>query len=152
MIGILLSKKYSNRVKELQEFKNALNVFKTKIRYTAEPIPEIFTEISSSINSNIGMVFKTASSNMKLVTAGEAWSSALDAGILNIDNEDKSILKNLSKLMGKTDVEGQISQIELTSTFLNEQISKAEREKSKSEKMYRTLGVILGIAIVIILM
>jgi len=152
MIGILLSKKYSSRVKELQEFKNALNIFKTKIRFTCEPIPEIFTEISGSINSNIGSIFKMASNNMKLVTAGEAWNSALDTEVLNIDDEDKSILKNLSKLLGKTDVEGQISQIELTSTFLNEQISKAEREKNKSEKMYRTLGVILGLAIVIILM
>jgi len=152
MIGILLSKKYSNRVKELQEFQNALNIFKTKIRYTAEPIPEIFTEISSNMNSNIGSIFKVASNNMKLVTAGEAWSLALNAEVLNIDDEDKNILKNLSKLLGKTDIEGQISQIELTSTFLDEQISKAEREKNKSEKMYRTLGVILGVAIVIILM
>ena len=152
MIGILLSKKYSNRVKELQEFKNALNIFKTKIRFTCEPIPEIFTEISSSMSSNIGSIFKIAGNNMKLITAGEAWNSALDTEILNIDDEDRSILKNLSKLLGKTDVEGQISQIELTTTFLNEQISKAEREKSKSEKMYRTLGVILGITIVIVLL
>jgi len=151
MIGILLSKKYSNRVKELQEFQNALNIFKTKIRYTAEPIPEIFIEISSNMNSNIGSIFKAASNNMKLVTAGEAWNLALNTEVLNIDDEDKNILKNLSKLLGKTDIEGQISQIELTSTFLDEQISKAEREKNKSEKMYRTLGVILGVAIVIIL-
>ena len=108
MIGILLSKKYVNRVKELQEFKNALNIFKTKIRFTCEPIPEIFTEISSSMNSNIGSIFKIASSNMKLAAAGDAWNSALDTEILSIDDEDKSILKNLSKLLrengcGRTD-------------------------------------------------
>jgi len=152
MIGILLSKKYSNRVRELQEFKNALNIFKTKIRFTGEPIPEIFKEISDNINSNIGSVFRIASTQMKLVTAGEAWNIALDTNLLNIDDEDKNILKNLSKLLGKTDLEGQISQIELTSSFLDEQISKAEREKNRSEKMYRSLGIILGITIVLILM
>lgn len=45
-IGIMISKKYSNRVKDLREIKNSLNIFKTKIRYTYNPIPEIFKEIS----------------------------------------------------------------------------------------------------------
>ena len=31
LIGILVSNKYRNRVNELKEFKNALNIFKTKI-------------------------------------------------------------------------------------------------------------------------
>jgi stage III sporulation protein AB len=35
---------------------------------------------------------------------------------------------------------------------LDEQIEKAEKERVKSEKMYRTLGMIIGFAIVIILM
>lgn len=40
-IGILISKKYSNRVKELQEMKSALSMFESKIKFTYEPIPEI---------------------------------------------------------------------------------------------------------------
>jgi len=152
MIGILISKKYSNRVRELREFKNALHMFKAKIRFTYEPIPEIFKEISTSINSNIGSVFSIASNNMKLLAAGRAWDLALNTNLLNINEEDKNVLKNLSKLLGKTDMEGQVNQIEITETFLDEQIAKAEEEKKKSEKMYRSLGVIIGLAIVIILL
>ena len=48
-------------------------------------------------------------------------------------------------------MEGQISQIELTSSFLDKQIIKAEKEKEKNVKMYRTLGVIVGTVIIIIL-
>ena len=33
-IGILFSKKYSNREKELKEIKSALNIFATKIKFT----------------------------------------------------------------------------------------------------------------------
>ena len=76
---------------------------------------------------------------------------AVDTNILSINEEDRSILKNLSKLLGQTDIDGQINQIELTSRFLDEQIAKAEKEKAKSEKMYRTLGMVIGLAIVIIL-
>lgn len=151
-IGMLKSKKYIDRVDELKEMKAAISVFKTKLKYTYEPIPEIFNEISESFNSVIGKIFKIASLNMQNINAGTAWNMAIDLGTLNINSEDKSILKNLGKLLGETDLNGQISQIELTENFLEEQIKKAERERQKNEKLYRTLGMTGGLAIVIILL
>ena len=151
-IGILISKKYEERVNELKEFKNALNMFKTKVKFTYEPIPEIFEEISKNLDSKPGKIFKLASINMKLLTAGEAWNMAIDTDMLSINEEDRSILKNLSKLLGQTDIDGQICQIDLTNSFLDEQIKKAENDRAKSEKLYRTMGMIVGLAIVIILM
>ena len=61
------------------------------------------------------------------------------------------MLKGLSSLLGQVDLEGQISKIKLVDNFLDEQINKAEEECKKSTKMYRTLGVVLGLVIVIIL-
>lgn len=151
-IGILISRKYTDREKELKEFKKALNMFKTKIKFTYEPIPEIFYQLSKSLNSNIGHVFKVASNNMRNYSIDEAWRIALDIRFLNINSEDINILKDFSKMLGKTDIQGQISQIELTNVFLDEQINKATKERMKNEKIYRTLGMITGLAIVIVLM
>ena len=150
-IGLLKSQKYIYRVNELREFKNALNMFKTKIKFTYEPLPEIFRQISGAIKPNIGSIFKIASYNMNFFSAGDAWNKAIDTDILNINLEDKNVLKNLSKLLGATDLEGQLSQIEMTSNFLDEQIKKAEKEREKNESMYRKLGMIIGLGIVIIL-
>ena len=150
-IGLLKSQKYIYRVNELREFKNALNMFKTKIKFTYEPLPEIFRQISVAIKPNIGSIFKIASYNMNFFSAGDAWNKAIDTDILNINLEDKNVLKNLSKLLGATDLEGQLSQIEMTSNFLDEQIKKAEKEREKNESMYRKLGMIIGLGIVIIL-
>ena len=88
---------------------------------------------------------------MKFCAAGEAWNKAIDTNILNIVDEDKNILKNLSKLLGATDLQGQKSQIDVTSSFLDEQIKKAEKEREKNEAMYRKLGMIIGLTIVIVL-
>ena len=125
VIGILKSQKYVYRVNELKEFKNALNMFKTKVKFTYEPIPEIFKQIAENINPCIGSVFKIASYNMKFCPAGDAWSRAVDTDLLNINLEDRKILKDLSKLLGATDIQGQLSQIEVTSNFLDEQIKKS---------------------------
>ena len=56
----------------------------------------------------------------------------------------------LGKTLGKTDKEGQISEIELVSQFLNKQILVAEEIRNKNEKMYKTLGVTIGLTLVII--
>lgn len=150
-IGRLVANKYSNRVKELKEMKNALNMFETKIKFTYESVPEIFDEISCQIEGNVGNIFKVASKKMKEMSAGDAWRESIDTENTSINEEDKEVLKNLGKLLGKTDIEGQISEIELVINFLDTQIELAEKEKSKNEKMYKTLGGIIGLALVIIL-
>ena len=151
MIGKILSKKYVHRLEELEEMRNSLNILKTKIKFTYEPIPEIFKEISENTNKNIGNIFSNAKEKMNTITANIAWEQAIDESITNLKDEDKHILKTLSKLLGQTDTEGQISQIEITEKFLDTQIKEATDEKQKNEKLYTRLGTIMGLVIVIIL-
>lgn len=150
-LGIMFSKKYSNRVKTLKEINSALNIFLTKIKYTYEPIPDIFKEISQNTEKNISNLFYTSSIKMKNTEAGKAWQESIEEINLEINKEDKNILKGLSKLLGKTNLEGQVSEIELTQSFLKKQIENAQQEKQKNEKLYKTLGMTIGLAIVILL-
>ena len=89
LIGRFLSKKYVYRLQELEEMKNALNIFKTKIKFTYEPIPEIFGEISKNMKCNISKLFKQATENMQNDTATLAWEKAVDDFSGNINKEDK---------------------------------------------------------------
>ena len=150
-IGKFLSKKYVYRLDELEDIKNALNILKTKIKFTYAPIPEIFLEISKNVNRNIGNIFLVAKEKMTEETASKAWEEAIDKVECNLNKEDKNIIKMLSKLLGQTDVEGQISQIKITEEFLERQIKEAEEEKRKNERLYTRLGTITGLTIVIIL-
>ena len=133
LIGRFLSKKYVYRLNELEEMKNALNIFESKIKFTYEPIPEIFGEISKNSTSNISNIFEKAKEKMKEKNASQAWEETIDESDCNFSKEDKQVLKTLSKLLGQTDSEGQISQIEITQNFLNTQIKEAEEEKKKNE-------------------
>ena len=151
LIGKYLSKKYVERLKELEEMKNALNIFESKIKYTYDPIPEIFDEITKNNNKNTSKIFKLAKEKMKEKTANIAWEEALEEAQTNLKKEDKYVLKSLSKLLGRTDVEGQVSSIEITQKFLEEQIKEALEEKRKNEKLYSKLGTTIGLAIIIIL-
>ena len=150
LIGKFLSKKYVYRLEELEEIKNALNILKTKIKFTYEPIPEIFFEIAENSNRNISQIFIKAKENMNEISAGEAWEKAVEETECNLNDEAKKIVKTLSKLLGKTDAEGQISQIEITENFLEGQIKEAAEERRKNEKLYTRLGTVMGLTIIII--
>lgn len=63
----------------------------------------------------------------------------------------KMFWKCLENYCGKTDKKGQISEIEIAISFIEKQIEKAEDEKNKNSKLYKSLGIICGLAIVIIL-
>ena len=149
--GKYLSKKYVYRLEELEEMKNSLNILKTKIKFTYEPIPDIFEEISKNTNKNIGNIFLLAKEKMEKMPASKAWEIAVEKIECNLKKEDKKTIKLLSKLLGRTDIEGQISQIEITEVFLNTQIKEAEEEKLKNVKLYTRLGTVMGLTIVIIL-
>ena len=151
LIGKFFSNKYIYRLEELEDVKNSLNILKTKIKFTYEPIPEVFGEIAENVNSNISRLFLLAKQNMEKMSAGEAFEEAVDNIICNLKNEDKKVIKMLSKLLGQTDIEGQISQIEITEEFLENQIKEAEEEKKKNERLYTRLGTVIGLTIVIIL-
>ena len=150
-IGIIISKKYLNRVKDLKEMKNALNMFSTKIKFTYEPIPQTFKEISQKTKPNISNIFKSVCEKMNTGNAGKAWEEALEESNTNMTKEDIEVLKNLSNLLGKVDIEGQVNEVELVENFLDTQIELAEEEKQKYVKMYKTLGITIGLAVVIIL-
>lgn len=151
MIGRFISKRYVYRLQELEEMKNTLNILKSKIKFTYEPIPNIFEEISKNSSKNIGQIFEKAKEKMNNTTADIAWNQAIEETNNNLKEEDKNVLKMLSKLLGQTDTDGQISQIEITEEFLEGQIKEAVEAKQKNEKLYTRLGTIIGLAIVIVL-
>ena len=153
-IGNLFSRKYRNRVDELKSFKEAFNILETKIKFTYEPIGDIFEEISNLFYKNkIRLVFDDVKRNMKKYDLNTSWNKSIDENKQNLDlnDEDLSTIKKLGNMLGKTDVQGQLSEIKLNMNFLDIQISYAEESKKKNEKMYRTLGTIFGLAIIIIL-
>ena len=146
-----MSKKYSNRVRDLKEIRKALNFFEEKIKFTYEPIPDVFEEISKKMEENIGEIFSKASKKMENTSAGEAWEEADHSSNTSFTKEDIEILKGLAKMLGRTDIDGQVSEIRLTNKFIDVQIKDAENEKAKNEKLYKTLGATVGLAIVIVL-
>lgn len=101
MIGLIFSQKYQKRVEELKDFKSALTIFKTKIRFTYAPLREIFEEIGNSISSKTALVFQAANRYMEQENATDSWKKAVSQTELEITKEDKEAMYSLGKLLRK---------------------------------------------------
>ena len=151
LLGNIISKRYTLRVKELKDFSNALNIIENKIKFTYEPLSEIFIQTSRLLSENMSNIFIKASGYMKEFSSEEAWNKGVDDTSTYLNKEDIENIKSFGKLIGKTDKEGQVSHIELTRSFIELQLEKARKEEEKNAKMYKTLGAMIGLVIVIIL-
>lgn len=153
-IGFLLSRRYLDRVDELITFSNLINILQNKMRFTKVPLSEAFEEMSNiKSNKDISEICYNFSKNIKNKKCEEAWNEAIEEkkSLLSLKNEDINLIKKLGNTLGKTDIDGQMSEINEFNTILRIQIKKAEEERKKNEKMYKSLGIIVGLAIVILL-
>ncbi len=123
---------------------------KDEIEETKESTFEL-SEISKDNKTNVEKIFDQMANQITYYPTKDVWENCIQDADISIKQEDKDILKKLGKLLGQTDVEGQISEIEVTQNFLDTQIEKAEEEKKKNQKMYKTLGIVTGLVFVIIL-
>ncbi len=155
-LGYILSRDCSKRPQQLRELQSLLQMFENQISYLSDVLAEAFERISR-VGGETGVFFKTASELLKegsATNACEAWKQAVGQCIkmTTLNKEDEEILLSFGRSLGSTDLDGQIKNIRLTLGQLDLQEKKAEESRKKNESMYRSLGIIGGIAVVIVLM
>ena len=123
--------------------------YKSKIEFTYEPIKNIFEDISKVIYKDKKNIFSLVIKKDKDIYS--SWCEAINEVKNDLDTEDKQIIKMFGKLLGKTDIKGQVNEILLTKSLIEKQIEKAEMQKNKNVKLYKTMGIVCGIGICIIL-
>jgi len=153
-IGLIIAKQYSLRPIQLRNFQFSLQMLATDISYAAIPLPEALLSLSKKTDKRIADVFKLAGEMLNSrvgYTADEAWEYALSQIIPKtaLKSADQEILINLGKSLGLSDREDQIKHIQLAITQLEQQISIAQSEKDKNEKVWKYLGFCTGLMLVI---
>lgn len=149
-IGINKANYFDLRVTKLRNLKSGFNIFKTKLEFSYEPIKESFLEISKLVYKEKNNIFKSYVTNLEKDNYEDAWELSVAENSYGFSKDDIVLINGFGKLLGKTDLKGQLNEIDLADEFLNKQIFDAEENKKKNDKLYKSLGIILGIGIVII--
>ncbi|MGI6778083.1 MAG: stage III sporulation protein SpoIIIAB [Acetivibrionales bacterium] len=156
LIGYVLSRDLSRRPAELRDLQTMLYILENEISYLSNLLVDAFEKVIRSCNSNVSAFFKATIENLKSdrsLTASQAWEFAVRDNIkmTALNKEDEEILASFGKILGSSDIEGQVKNIRLTLKQLENQEKKAEEIRKKNEGMYKKLGILAGLALVVII-
>ena len=156
-IGVLISKKYSSRVDEIQDLITALELLESRLNYTYDTMADAFSFVAKHMKTGAKKIFEISSQKLQIeknFTASEVFESTIDEekNFLSVNQNDIEILKGLSVSLGQVDLESQVKNIRLIGRTLLGQLDEAKNEKNKNFRLCRNMGVLTGLAIVVILM
>ncbi|TYQ13363.1 UNVERIFIED_CONTAM: stage III sporulation protein AB [Acetivibrio alkalicellulosi] len=156
LLGYIHSKKCSKRPGQLRVLQGMLQIFENEICFLSNKLIDAFLKINRGSDNEVSLFFESTVDNLKNnsgFSASEAWSKSVRDNIkyTSLNKEDEEIIVSFGKMLGNSDLEGQIKNIRLTLNQLKIQEQKAEEFRKKNETMYRNLGILGGLAIIIIL-
>lgn len=153
-LGLYYAGLDSLRAQELLEFKKAFLILASEIEYISTPLPEAMTHIAERTTGNTSSFFACCAEKLSEgsgETAYQLWASAVEArrkcGCLT--PEDWDVIEAFGKTLGYLDKPMQLNSIRFTTDYIDGKTASIQGDKSK--RMYRSLGVLGGLLLAVVL-
>ncbi|NMB28345.1 MAG: stage III sporulation protein AB [Tissierellia bacterium] len=156
LIGFYYGRKYSSRLKNLIYMEQCIKILETEIVYGAVPLPEALTNVYNKGNKEVSFVFEDIKNHLLGNKKGEAFHSFSHVIIslkdkLNFKEEDIEMFLSLGRVVGSSNRQDQEKNFKLILNQITILEREAKLERDKNEKMFKNLGILIGLAIIIIL-
>jgi len=155
-LGLYYAAKESYRTSELLEFKKALLILSSEIEYKRSPLAVACQNIAKRTNSVVGNLFSIFSESLttgESETAYRLWVSAAESvkEASHMHNEDWDIIEGFGKTLGYLDKNMQQNAIDYAINYIDEKSAELHLQGDKNKRMYRSLGVISGLLVTVVL-
>lgn len=145
--GLYRSAELKKREILLAELLRLLEKMSAQIRYRALPLGDLFTELDSAGGGKF--INKVAEYANNGVNRRGAWNEAVcDFG--ELDPGDREILLSVGNSLGGSDIAGQLSMLELSGELLAVRQREAAETSSRKGAVYRSVGLLAGLGLAII--
>lgn len=153
--GFFIAQSFINRTKEIRQLQNIVSYIETEIIYGHTPLYTIMRNISTREKGGVSEIFATISEGMKLNQSSfaQCWQEAFEKLRLKTSLKERELLimLQLGSILGQSDRESQQKYIRIAFTHLRSEEQDAHELEKRYEKLSRTLGVLTGILIVVLL-
>lgn len=153
-IGVYLSNNLKKREEMLSEIIRFFDFVENEIKYMMMILPNALEisrqKISSDFRDAIGMIVCDMLENDDLTEVDKSIVKNIES-IKELAPYDKNIIISTLKNLGRSNVDAQINILENAKNSILAQLEEAKKSKSKNSKVYRTVGVISGLMIVLVL-
>lgn len=151
-LGISKSKRLHDREYVLREMIAFLIGIENEIKYCLNLLPNAYESVRLGLKTDLKNAIGVISLDMLKENEYALDRSIVEniSGIEGLVEYDKNIIISILRNLGKSNVEGQINIIQNSISTLENQVKEANEIKLKNSKMYKTIGMITGMIIVVI--
>ena len=142
--GLYRSAELKRREKLLAEIIQLLENMAVQIRYRALPLGELFSELQGGI-----FLQHVGANIIRPLNHREAWNAAVAEFPELV--EERDILISIGNSLGSSDTAGQVAMLELNKELLTARLAEAAEAATKKGAMYRSVGVLSGLGLAIII-
>ena len=149
--GISLSKQYRQRVNALERSLAALTTLILRLKATLAPPSELISGFCREFDSLPDYVVAAE----KLLCEFEfdsAWEKAVLQSELALNQSDRRLICRFGEILGKSDIETQLSQLNLLTEQLKNEIASAKAESQQKRRLCQTLCTLAGAAVSVLLL
>lgn len=156
LFGFLQSRQYSRRPRQIRQLILLLQRMETEIVYGFTHLPEALRTLGMQIAAPLNMMFTRMANEMHAgsgKSVKEVWQEAVeeDWKLTSMKQNEKEILIQLGFTLGITDRDDQVKHLRLGIVQLQTEEEMARDEQQRYEKMWKSLGVLAGAFIVILI-
>lgn len=157
LIGFKMNENAKSRIEELKTIKNIVTMLRGEIKYNNATVSEALKKIAEKTSGNFKtFLLGTADELIKNQAAGmdKIWSKKVKEAFKSntcLTKKDLNDFALLGNSIGKYDVESQIKAFDLFLEEMNEKIE-IENQKAMSDgKLYKCMGIMAGVFIVLMI-
>lgn len=155
-MGILGGKRLADRPQQLQKIKSDLMLLETDINYAATPLPQILEKMAYYSQWPVSCLWHETwqqLTNGEGLMAEQAWEKSLAsfAPKTALIKKDLNILRDFGVGLGFSNRQEQIKKFKLLQEQLSLHQHEAENIRQKNERMWRTMGILGGIILIVLL-
>lgn len=143
--------KLKSNQNQIEKIIQLINWFITELKFNQSNLTTIIqTCCSNDFFKNLSFLPKIKN-NMQTMPFPKSWENAIDNWECSINQNDKKLLKSLSKILGAFDAQSQITTLKHINARFEASFQTAKINYEKQSKLAKSLGILTGLAIYIIL-
>ena len=154
--GFEASRHLTERPRQLRMLKSALQSLEAEIMYGHTPLHEAARRLSTQMSKPLSWFFEGFASKLtgSDTTVKIAWEESLNEiwKLTAFRQGEYEIMKQFGETLGRHDRHSQQKQIMLALSHLEREEADAVERQAKYEKMVKSLGILSGLLLVILLM
>lgn len=151
-IGIEMASLLKAREDILTEYITFVTLVKNEMTYMRDSLPHAYEISRQKLKTRLKYSIGAIVVDMEKYGV-EKVDISIEENIDTLDGlmeEDKNIIASTLKNLGRSDVDSQINIINNSVEIVRKQIKEAQTNKNKNSKVYKTVGIITGLIIVVI--